>query len=618
MKTSLSKILLIAICLPLIGCEQFSDIEKIREKNKTTDHKRADNWFVNNKDKIDPYNNLSREDYMNIGQQRKVESIGKERKLQMPQLQDLLAEPESDELLDDRIVSISVNEDIPLKEVLVELARRAEVDVEIDRDISGSIIFIAKERPFSEVIRRISNIADLRYEFDDGVLRIKKDKPYIVGYKFNLLDITRNSSSSVNSSLSVGGSSGEGSTASTTSGSTSQLDIASGDGDIWRGVQEGVERIISNYKAETGGTGGTVGAAEDTTGATQGSESAILSVNKNAGMVSVLATKRQHEAVKQYLDSIHISLTSQVLIEAKILEVTLDDQFRSGIDWSLVTDGTDSGSFGIGSSLGATPLAIASDGGISFAGADGSVGSGFKFGVLPTSLFGSSTANISASVELLETFGVTRSLSNPRISTMNNQFAVLNFSQNEVYFQVTLERQEQDATDNSAPETTVSVDSEIRTVPIGIVLTLQPSIDLDREEITMSVRPTLTRITQRVQDPGVTIIAQDIGLDIEDLNSAIPVVEVRELDTVLRAGDGEIMVIGGLLEERTINTDTGVPGMSRLPFIGNAFKSVSKESSMVETVIFMKATIVPGQGVSIEDEEFYKKFNSNRRSFSVD
>ena len=135
----------------------------------------------------------------------------------------------------------------------------------------------------------------------------------------------------------------------------------------------------------------------------------------------------------------------------------------------------------------------------------------------------------------------------------------------------------------------------------------------------MNVKPTLTRVTDRVSNPGVTIIAADIdGLDADSLNAEIPVVEVRELDTVLRAQSGEIMVIGGLLEERTLNTDTGVPGLSRIPYLGNAFKRVSKETTMVETVIFIKPTIIPGKGVSVEDKDFYKKFNRDNRAFNVD
>jgi len=596
-RTTLNSLLAFSLLLMVSACSHQSRIDRLREDNSTDKHKRSDSWLeqlnVNPKDKIDPYNNLDREDYMEIGAQRKLADNFSSSKIQTPKMQDILADVDDEFLANDKLVSISVNENVPLKEVLVELARRAEVDVEIDKNINDNIIFIAKDKPFSQVIKRIARIAGLRYDFEDGVLRIEKDNPVIKSYKFNMLDITRSSSSSVNSSLSVGGESGDGGSAAVTGGSSSQVDTASGDGDVWSNVESGVSGILSKYSSKSSEDGGS------------SSSSSILSLNKSAGVVSVLATDSQHKAVKEYLDSIHMSLTSQVLIEAKVLEVTLDDKYNSGIDWNVVTS-----NLGIGAQLGADASAF------SFTpGADE-----FKVGVLPTSLFGNDNVSISAGVELLETFGVTRSLSNPRINTMNNQFAILNFSQNEVYFDVTLEKEEEEATDrNPNPETTITVDSEIRTVPIGIVLTLQPSIDLDRNEITMNVKPTLTRVTDRVSNPGVTIIAADIdGLDADSLNAEIPVVEVRELDTVLRAQSGEIMVIGGLLEERTLNTDTGVPGLSRIPYLGNAFKRVSKETTMVETVIFIKPTIIPGKGVSVEDKDFYKKFNRDNRAFNVD
>ena len=142
--------------------------------------------------------------------------------------------------------------------------------------------------------------------------------------------------------------------------------------------------------------------------------------------------------------------------------------------------------------------------------------------------------------------------------------------------------------------------------------------NVKRNEITMNIRPTLTRVSSRVSDPGVEIFAARNNISTDNLNSQIPVVEVRELDTVMRVKNGEIMVIGGLLEERTANTDTGVPGASRIPYLGNIFKSVTKGTELIETVIFIKATIVPGQGVSVEDKEFYKKFNEGRALFNID
>ena len=329
--------------------------------------------------------------------------------------------------------------------------------------------------------------------------------------------------------------------------------------------------------------------------------SSILSINKKAGLITVLASNRQHKAIKEYLDNVHISLTSQVLIESKVLEVSLLDQYSSGIDWNLIAKNTKE-AVNIGTSLGGgSPSALASDG-------------VFKFGLLPVDVFGDEYT-LDASVSLIQKFGVSRSLANPRISTMNNQFAVLNFSKNYVYFDVQLEQQATQATTVGTITNPPSVTTEIKTVPVGVVLGLQPSVDLEREEISLSVRPTLTRVRDTVQNPGTVIIAKQLDVDLEGINAAIPIVETRELDTVFRVKSGQIMVIGGLLEERSKNDDDGVPGFSALPYFGNLFKKTVKDAETVETVIFMKATILPGQGVSIEDEKFYDKFSTTHRPF---
>ncbi len=614
--------IIIAALFNLSACSGSKKEESVREKESKNFPQRKDSWFkknlVNAGDKIDPYGDLSREDYMEIAdpsEKNKNLNIVTPH-IQLPDVTGLMKSPDKIEVENDKLVSISVNEEIPLKEVLVELARKAEIDVEIDKNINGGIIFIAHEKPFSEVIERICKIADLRYKFTNGVLQITKDTPFVTTYKFNMLDLTRSSSSSVSANVQVGGSGGSSggsstgsssgaSTASITSGSTNQLDMKSGEGDMWKTLEEGVQKILDTYALEQVSLEQAQQKVQQAAGGAV-KDYAILSSNRNAGIITVLANTKQHQAIKEYLDGVHISLTSQVLIEAKVMEVSLKDEFASGINWNLLT--TDGGfvkGISTGANLGST---IASSSAIA---ADS-----FKFSVLPTELFGNSGNSLDASVTLLQTFGITRSLSNPRISTMNNQSAVLNFSENEVYFQVKLDDQQSTSGTAGVDNRNVSVESEIKTVPIGIILSLQPSIDLQRNEITMHIRPTLTRVTDRVADPAIAIIADRLDFpDADSLNSEIPVVEVREIDTVLRAKSSDIMVIGGLLQEKVINEDKGIPGLSSLPYLGNAFKKVGKDTQLVETVIFIKATIVPGQGVSVEDKEFYKKYSKGRHPF---
>ncbi len=612
------------ICFILSSCKHFD-----RNKN----------------DFIDPYRKLDREDYMQItrpknennNKDKKINLISPE--LKLPEIKNLVKNPTKLEIENDKLVSVSVNENVELKEVILEICRKAEVDVEIDKDIKGNIIFIAHEKPFSEVIKRIAEMADLNYKFENGVLKIAKDYPVVKTYRFNILDITRTANSNVNASISVGGSGATGgANATVNSGSSNNLVITGGDGNFWGNIEMGIGQILNIYGQErrvdengqpippmggmmgggmmgggmqggmaggqaggmAGGAGGGMGMGM--VGMVAPNGASILSSNRNAGIITILANTKQHDAIKEYLDSIHISMTSQVLIEAKVVEVSLKDEYSSGINWALVTEGASTVD---GGSLNLNYNVVGSNTDI------------FKFTILPTELFGNSGNTLQNSVNLLQVFGVTRSLSNPRISTLNNQTAVLNFSKNEVYFTVALGDQQTNTGLGGIDNRNVSITSEIKTVPIGIILSIQPSIDLRRNEITMHVRPTITKVSERVDDPSIALIKDRLDSNTA-VNSRIPVVEVKELDTVLRTKSGDVMMIGGLLEDRGENTDQGVPGIGSIPFLGNAFKSVIKKTNLTETVILIKPTILPGQGITVEDREFYDKFARTKRKFFND
>jgi general secretion pathway protein D len=127
----------------------------------------------------------------------------------------------------------------------------------------------------------------------------------------------------------------------------------------------------------------------------------------------------------------------------------------------------------------------------------------------------------------------------------------------------------------------------------------------------MSLRPTISRVAKRVADPGVALTAADLNVDVE---STIPVVEVREMDSVITVDDGQILVLGGLMQERVTNTDSSVPKASDIPVIGNAFKSKSKKSELTELIIFLKTTIVQGNNsVSKADKNIYQKYTPDSR-----
>jgi len=610
--------------------ESSTDASQQLEAGRTHYADKQDGWFSaepkhdissvlakDNTDLIDPQGGLSRQGFKNELYKKQPPLKEKEElEFVMPDLTQFINTPEPPAIGDDKLVTLSVTEDVPLKDVLIELARRADVDMEIDSSISGGIIFSARNKPFSEVVSRVARLASLKYDLVDGVLRIARDVPVVKNYRFNILDMSRGASATASSSSELGGSSGggESSGGGTGGGSSRQVSMETGQSDMWQVVEEGVSNILrytgagTSIAAPTGASGGTGGGSagggagggaggSGTSGVATpqvpvaGEVSGIISSNRPAGIISILGTEKQHRSVKEYLDYVHMSYSSQVLIEAKVLEVSLNDDYRSGIDWTFLNNNM-------------TGLTV-NNKFDNLGNLDGLSDQLLSVGILPAELFGLNSTSLEASLDLVETFGVSRTLASPRLNAMNNQFAMLTFAENFVYFDITLEQEETEGV------STLTIESEERTVPVGLLLSLHPSIDLVREEVVMSVNPSLSRITSFKADPGVALQAAQFGAD--GVVNEVPIVEVREMDSVVRLQSGQIMVIGGLMQERTTNTDRGVPGLSEVPLLGNAFKNVQKISEIVETVIFLKATIVPGSGVTVEDRDFYRKFSTERR-----
>jgi MSHA type pilus biogenesis protein MshL len=564
-------------------------------------------------DKIDKVKNLSRNDYKNIikpdtsvGKDGEIIIDAKTKAPPIPDIAPLLAAPRPPKVGQTRLVSLAVTDDVPLKDVLIELARLADVDVEIDAGIKGGIGFRAKDRPFNEVIERIASLAGLRYNMKGGVLRIERDVPYIQNYSLDFLNVVRSSESSTSISTDVlalsnsaGGGEGGGSGIST--GSSSSIK-SSGEDDFWKSLEGGVKQILaftptSKLSEESEQSDDPSAPPKPAEAAKAGGEKddSQMVINRRAGVLSVNATSKQHELIQAYLEKLEKSSSAQVLIEAKIVEVSLNDEFSSGIDWSAAKGNT---TIGVAqavqnSTSNLTTLALG----------DG------NFGI-----------DLNAAVKLTENFGTTRTLSSPRLHAINNQQAVLTFAENRVFFEVKVEKEDDQVVNGVVVPGTTTVESTRRSVPIGIILNIMPSINLTNNEITLSVRPTLSRQVDTVVDPGSALVNQLILKDnstAQTFNNEVPIVEVRELDSILKIKNGQVMVIGGLMEETAGNDEKGVPGAGRVPWFGHLFKSVENTDKVKELIIFIRASIVSANGnYHAADEKLYNKFVNDPRPLS--
>lgn len=557
----------------------------------------------------------------------------------IPELRQYVSKP-TDKLKPMPLVTISVNQTVPLRDVLYELAEQADYDLELDPRIRGGIIFTARNKPFDEVIDRIAASTGLRYKFEDDSVRVELDTPFHEIYKVNYLSYVRTNTSSISNDIAVV--SGEGADTGSKFKAEAKSEI-----DFWKELETNLTQIVaaSNVRESSvsdlrtqqdpqisaiansaapvepvlltangemmGGTNIQVAPPSavlqvqplpgDSTSASQSGQSvqkeddpflARFSINKQAGIISVFATERLHKQIKSYLDEVRKSSTAQVLIEAKVLEVGLTDEYAAGIDWGSVGLFNKRLSFGV-DTVGDN-LAPAFD-----------PPSSPSLGLAASYVSG----DLNAAIQVMQRFGTVRALASPRLTVLNNQSAVLNVAKNQVYFEIDVNSSQTDS------GTTTDVNSNIRNVPEGVLINVQPSIDLDNQSISLAVRPTVTRITEFVNDPGVAFAVADANLPF-NIESPVPVVSVQEFDSVIQMNNGQAIVMGGLIQDRTITQQNAVPVLSEVPVFGSLFKNHSDRIEKTELVVLLKATIIKGNGnVTPTDKDMYRSFSQDRHPF---
>ena len=308
-------------------------------------------------------------------------------------------------------------------------------------------------------------------------------------------------------------------------------------------------------------------------------------INAEAGIVSVRATDTQHALVQDFIDLVLTNARRQVLIEATIVEVTLNDQYQAGVDWRVLLNDDKSG-VGVNQSL----LGAVTDGVI-----DSNISS-MVFGLADPNNNG---RFIDLTVRLLREFGDARVLSSPRLMALNNQTAVLKVVEELVYFEVEVTDRESTATSQG----TTFIDTEVRSVPVGLVMALTPQIS-PNQEVTLTIRPTISEQVGEALDPNPLLT---------NITNAVPVIRVREMESVLRLTNGQIAVLGGLMQEEFLTGDREVPGLSKLPIVGDVlFNAEEQRNEKTELVIFLRPVIVNDPSIETDLKGYEKFLSSNQ------
>jgi MSHA biogenesis protein MshL len=322
-------------------------------------------------------------------------------------------------------------------------------------------------------------------------------------------------------------------------------------------------------------------------GSTEGGRSVVVS--PQSGVLVIRAMPEELRNVDMYLKATQLSVDRQVILEAKILEVELNDQFQSGINWASFSsignsrnNRVSTGVIGPGASLAPLPFnggqppiinngnGLAASTGFSLSNAASAAGALFGFAF--------QTNNFAALISLLEQQGTVHVLSSPRVAAVNNQKAVLKIGTDEFFVTgVTT------TTNTSTTGNTVTPSVTLQPFFSGVVLDVTPQID-EKGNILLHVHPSVSQ---------VTTITKGINLgSAGSLTLPLAASSTSELDSIVRGQDGQVVAVGGLMRQAATDDTSQLPGAGKVPVLGALFRNKNKVSQKRELVVLIKPTIV--------------------------
>jgi general secretion pathway protein D len=443
--------------------------------------------------------------------------------------------------------------DVPVKELLFALARDAAINVDIHPDVSGLATLNAVDQSLTQILDRVSRQLGLRYEIQGDNISIRPDTHFVRIYRVDYVNLSREATTSstvstqiASTSTDATGGGGGGNDSTTTVTSNTEYPF-------WDTLVESIRNLVSGSGTFEG----------------LDAEEAVIA-NPSNGVLMVRATGVQHEEVQRYLDEVRAASRRQVLIEATIVEVQLSDGYQAGIDWSTLASGA---------ALTATQALTGTNAAVNLANP-------------PFFKLEYTSGDLSGSVSLLKQFGDTRVLSSPKIMALNNQTALLKVVENTVYFEV-----ESEVIPSTGPgiSPVVTSTTTAKSVSVGLVMSVTPQIS-ETEEVTLLIRPTISRIVDFVNDPNPSLVGGE--------PNQVPEIAVREMESVLRIGSGQLAVLGGLMQDENSRESDAVPWLSNSETFGDLFTSRNNQFVKTELVIFLRPWVIQTPDVQADLNSF--------------
>ena len=398
-------------------------------------------------------------------------------------------------------------------EILSVLSRESKLNIIVDPDVKGEVTVDLKKVTLDRALRYLLTPLDLEYKREANVIRVSPVKMRSRMFTLNYLTTKRGASGEISAKSGrtekrEGEVEGEGEGVKVNTSDTVEL---------WKEIKEELKSISS--------------------------KEGRLTVNKASGSILAIDYPQNLATIAQFLETIEGSVQRQVMIQARIIEVTLSDEYQMGIDWSD----------------------IAKSGGLQWT---------FNQLLAPaTKVFqiGISDSDFSLLLDAMSTQGKINILSSPRVSTLNNQPAIIKVATEDVYWESLTESDSSGRTTSSTPQW----------ITVGIILKVTPQID-SKGRIIMDIHPSVT---------------EKVGESTSSAGDIAPIIDVRETNTVVKARNGQTVVIGGLLQKRQITEVTGVPFLKDIPFLGHMFRKTVETKKKTELVIMLTPTVLLGNEI---------------------
>ncbi|PCI09359.1 MAG: hypothetical protein COB77_00120 [Gammaproteobacteria bacterium] len=426
-----------------------------------------------------------------------------------------------------------VAKEMSIRRAIKLFAQSYNLNILINNDVKGEINISFHDLPFNQAMTAILSSLGYYWEHDKGLITVKlwETRQFTINY----IRLSRSGSGSSQAQVSSGGGDDSG-------GSDSQAGTISIEQEnnvkFWDEIELQLKQLVS--------------------------AKGRLVINRMSGTIQLSDLHARVEEMATYITEINNAIHRQVDIEVKIIEVLLNDDFSLGVDWSrMVNQGQ------AGKEIDFTISSIISS----------PIGTGAALpGVL--SLTASNTGanggnNLTALITALEEQGEVQIVSQPHIRTLNNQSAFIKVGTDRTFF-----RREQNTDNTTAGSNTTSTDVP-QVVTEGIVLSITPQISKDGW-VMMDISPVVTRVSSVVEVRDANGLVQ----------SSAPNLDIRQTSSLIRAFNGETVIIGGLIQTIEANTNRGVPGLNDIPIAGHLFNAQYNTVRKKELIIFLTPRIV--------------------------